>query len=350
MTAIVCIANLNDPMTLLCAAGPLVVLGCFRYRQPKGLHLVGAAIAGVLLSSVALHTITAIGGYTQDVLPSVFTQFDQLANHLYLVILSLLIITGSNFFGMNVKPSAYAQISDYFAVGPLVRVVRCCLYLLLAYTLYRARREVISEGRVLEQLCIIGAALTILAAILTNVMLDLTGARYVLPALVLIAIPTAARISASTLVVRFFAIVAAVSLIACPASFLWLHHNPQVYDHSKESVATFLEQQHLTDGYAPYWSAGVVTADSSGRVRARPVFATATSIVPNPWLANMHWFTKVPLGAQRFVLINHQMMPQDFGEAEAIRAFGKPEKTEDFESYTILIYRAGVTNLASVGG
>jgi hypothetical protein len=350
MTAILFISTLNDPMTLLTAAGPLIVVGGLRYRQPKALHLVAAAIAGVLISSFTLHVITAVGGYTQDLLPTVITQFDQLANHLYLVTLSFLIIAGSNFFGMNVNSSAYASFGDYLAVGPPVRLLRCVLFLLLAFTFYRSRREIVTNGQLLEHLCLVGAVLTIVAALFTNVMLDLTGARYVLPALVLLAIPAAARLSDSVPTVRFFAAVATLSVLAVPASFLWLRHNPQVYDHSKESIAAYLEREHLTDGYAPYWSAGVVTADSSGRVRARPVFATATSIVPNPWLANSHWFTKVPKGSERFVLVNHQMMPQDFGEVEAERAFGKPERTEQFESYTILIYRGGTANLSSVGG
>ena len=51
--------------------------------------------------------------------------------------------------------------------------------------------------------------------------------------------------------------------------------------YTDEQLATFLAEQHLTDGLGGYWQSSIVTVGSGGAVTVRAVWPT--TLRPYPW-------------------------------------------------------------------
>jgi hypothetical protein len=110
-----------------------------------------------------------------------------------------------------------------------------------------------------------------------------------------------------------------------------------------ETLARWLHAHGLRSGYAPYWSASIVTASSRGLVSVRPVWVRAVSseahsIEPFRFMADDHWYTEEP--ANFVVYEPRPNAPDQFGidGDKCVLAFGPAQARFDPGQYEVLIW------------
>ena len=109
----------------------------------------------------------------------------------------------------------------------------------------------------------------------------------------------------------------------------------QLQDPSYVTLANYLIDKNLTNGFAPYWSSHVVTLASKGKVQVSNVIANGPDIEQSRWLSKSSWY-KEPAN---FVILNNEgldaeCLPKDL----VLEVLGEPVEIVDIENYSILIY------------
>jgi len=101
-------------------------------------------------------------------------------------------------------------------------------------------------------------------------------------------------------------------------------------------LASWLEAHHLHDGVGDYWSASIVTVDSSGSVKVRPVFSPdARKLVGYNRNSTSDWYKE----SFRFVVYRLGTTWGNVNWQTAVRTFGPPSKAYIVaQSYQVMVW------------
>lgn len=331
------LAIVGDPLALVIGAIPvglaaLFVLGRYRFKEGwYALATVGLAVLLSRCSPVKTIPITPVITY------------EQLGKNLGLLAESLLFV---------LVPNILLLIAGFLAVGWTV------------IKLWREEKTFTLAGLV-DCLLLAGIATNIAAFLFTSAPFDLATARYLLPAVVFGFNLLAKRLGDLFEVNRWLCWAACLVLLV-PAlwSFMGMAKAP-VELFPQSSLLAWLDRQHLTDGYADYWDANIITVQSENTIRVRPVRREGLRYAPFRWNTNDDWYRPFPPAkTSRPFFMLYKTDPEPFhttvpdqdkaGKAAKmttnlldrlglILTFGPPTQTAIFEAYQVLVWEEGST-------
>jgi hypothetical protein len=127
--------------------------------------------------------------------------------------------------------------------------------------------------------------------------------------------------------------VAAVAAAGCLISGSELYQ-PRGQDPA-ETTALWLEAHGLKEGLAGYWDAAPMTVYTGDAVQVRAIYAQSGAFLPNAWGTKRQWYDASTIDAN-FVVTGGWRNQLTTTAAEG--AFGKPAKTYQVGTYTVLVY------------
>lgn len=333
-------AIIGDPMFVVIAALPILVAVPMSRgaRGSRGLILLAATVATIVLAFV-LTRVWAIGGFTTVQSSStglVFTALGDLARNATYTLQGLLGFWGADFFGLPARHAVpQALRTPLFALGMTA----------LAAAAWRVADGVVRAKPppldFLDAVLVWAVLLLLASTLLSNLMVDPTTARYLLPAVVYAGILVARR--APPFPTRPIVVLLALagSLLAIDPSRLTLSPELRLRPGIAE-VTKWLQENHLGFGYAQYWTASPVTVASRGEIRALPLIRDGGRIGPYLWNVRRDWYP-APLGSQRpfFVIVDgaDAPFPERFSREQAASTFGPASETVKVGDYEVDVYR-----------
>lgn len=221
--------------------------------------------------------------------------------------------------------------------------------LVLLFGLYAVARNLSDffRGRsipIADAVLSVGFTLISLGAIVINLNIkNVYVGRYISYAAVLLAVVAVRRCSREGLlelaVPRLRVPVwAAASIIAAVLAVSALEPLPSAPPaDNRQKLGEFLAGQGLYDGYARFFDASLITVQTGGAVRVRPVNAGGYGVVPNDWFSKDDWYeTDV-----NFVVVynrDYVIVTRD----NVISALGQPDNELLYGEYTVLVYYDGI--------
>lgn len=101
-------------------------------------------------------------------------------------------------------------------------------------------------------------------------------------------------------------------------------------------IAEFLKANDLTDGYAGFWDASIMTVLSGEQVRVRAVQFQNNRIEKNSWFTNEKWYD----GKKQFIMTkdNDEQLTGDM----VINSYGSPDNILNVSDVSIYVYNDGI--------
>ena len=321
------LAAIGDPFALWIGILPAAAVGLVllsRDDSRRGWQLTIFAVACALLAKLAEAGIRFAGGYesTPGDLRSAFVTLDGLSDNVHLLLEGVLAVFDANPFGREVF-SLEAGI-------PLVHLGVLIFLLCVASRLYRMRTE-----DTFKLLLLAAMALNVIAFVVSTVPVDRGSARF-LPTLTIFG-PLVAAISWYEVGLRERVAWAWVLGPFLLLSYLipFARELVRPVAEPPQGVIQFLEAQGFTEGYGSYWSSGILTVLSRGKVKVRQVsVGPEGKLVPLEWQSARRWYAT---DQAKFLVIDR--MPV-FGvdRFTAIRTWGVPKYEEMIDGYLILTW------------
>ncbi|MBN9392264.1 MAG: hypothetical protein J0I20_29775 [Chloroflexi bacterium] len=325
----------GDPLALVIGAIPvglaaLAVLGLYRFKE--GWYVLAAAGLAVLLSRFSpVKTIPVTPVIT----------FDQLDQNVGLLAESFLYV---------LLPNIFLLIAGLLALG-------------WTFKKLWGERKTFTLAGLVDCLLLAGIAANIAAFLFTSAPTDLATARYLLPTVVFGFILLAKRLG-DLFEVRHWLFWLACLVLIVPTmwSFMELANTP-AEPAPQTALVAWLDQQRLTEGYADYWDANILTVQSENKIRVRPVRREGLKYAPYRWNTRDDWYQPFPPATtlQPFFML-YQTDPPPFrttdpGQGNAgitakitaklldrlalLLTFGPPTRIASFDTYQILVWERG---------
>jgi hypothetical protein len=331
------LAIVGDPLALVIGAIPvglaaLVVLGLYRFKEGwYALAAAGLAVLGSRFSPVKTIPITPVITY------------EQLGKNLGLLADSFLFV---------LVPNILLLIAGLLGLGWTFE------------KLWRERKTFTLAGLV-DWLLLVGIAANVGAFLFTSAPTGLATARYLLPAVVFGFILLGKRLGDLFEVRRWLFWAACLALLV-PALWSFMEQAKVPAPPAPQTaLMAWLDRQGLTEGYADYWDANILTVQSENKIRVRPVRREGLRYAPFRWNTNDGWYQPFPPAktARPFFML-YQTDPAPFrttapgqdsaGIAGKITAslldrwgllltFGPPTRIATFDTYQILVWEGGLS-------
>jgi hypothetical protein len=331
-------AEVADPLVLYIGVLPLALVGAIRAyhavaveRQPLekqwyDLALVAAALLAVAVAVVALHLISADGGFF---VRSASTRFVSAASlvprNLAITGEGLLLLGGADFVGLRLTASTVATLLHLAGV------------FLAGWGTWLAARRFLRDHDRVAQVLVMAIAVNLAAYLISTKPHAVTGTREI-AAVLPFAAALAGRLLAGRLMV---AKVVPVLLVVLAGYLLGLGYEisrPQA-PAQNQRLTTWLENHHLHTGLSGYWQANVVTLTSGGRVQIRTVAAHGNRIARVRYESKLSWYDPAR-GYANFVVL-YPGLPGFPGLTSAqavLDTFGPSARSYRVGRYTVLVW------------
>lgn len=330
VTVMLAWAQIADPLVLFEGALPLaLVCGLRVYRRWNDacdLPLAAGALLSCGIARLVLFVIRQAGGFAVMPPYTVFTQVDSLSSHVWVTVESILVLYGADFSGQQL------------GVRAAITLVHLAGVLLAGWAVVCAARRFGTCELVVQVLVV--AMLVIVAAYTVNGTMQV-GSNHEVVGVLPIGAVLAGRVLAGPLIRGRHIPVLAV-ILACYAAGM-AHHivQPPPPDPNRV-VAAWLSNHQLRYGFASYWTASAVTADSGNLVRVRPVSRTGSRLSVAPWESSASWYNP-SAGDARFVVISRHSnlcWRITLGEWQdsARTTFGPPAATYHVAGFLVLVW------------
>ena len=341
------IGSFSDPFIVFVAIGPGVVVCALHWlggvRRDKCVWLAASLALGLVIGRLGIVVVAKARGFAISAQPPAFADFERLASNFALVARGLLMIFGADFTGRPLIPGGSMSFREILAATPVTMAARVVFLvsaiaasLTMVKRMFSGRLEQLRSTDFLLMCFALSAVIAIAAALLSDQMQNLLSYRYLLPTLVYGAIVGAMLLGGSKL---GRLLIVAAGILSVGSFWGTLHvarENPTYFGPGTEGLAAWLRQNHLTDGYAPYWSASSTTLASGDLVHARAVIKGADGLIrPYLWLSKQEWYGS-PTG-KRFILVD-TVNPDNYSTADVLAQFGQPTELKHVNGYDILIY------------
>jgi hypothetical protein len=102
------------------------------------------------------------------------------------------------------------------------------------------------------------------------------------------------------------------------------------------TLATWLENHHLTSGLAGYWESNMTTVDAGDRVRLISVVRGGTTA--EPYESNSSWYDPALYQANFIVSYSKSTDISPVSTSVVRSHYGKPKHVYHFDGYTVMVY------------
>jgi hypothetical protein len=350
--ALLCWAEVADMLVLYIGVVPLAGVCAIRAsyavaieRKPLAsqwyeMALGAAALAGAAAAVLALHIIHAHGGFY---MPAPTAQIARsgttLVHNLGITAQGLLLLGGADFLGLRLTASAS------FTVLHVVGVF------LAAWATGLAAWRFLRDRDLVAQLLVTGVAINLAVYALStkaNVVTQTREIAAVLPFCAALAGRLlgghllggrllAGRVKAAKLVPLLL-----VVLLGYLIGLAREISQPSVAAQNQQ-IASWLAARHLHTGLSGYWESNVVTLTSGDRVQIRTVALSGGRLIPSTLESKAEWYDPDRNTANFVVLFPGVAGYPGFTQKQAVLAtFGKPARTYQVGSYTILVWNSNL--------
>jgi hypothetical protein len=330
-------AQVDDPLATYAAAVPIALvclvraaLPLVRRRRPGwyDLGLAAAAVVSVGLTRLAVHGISAAGGYQmhalkvrQSIPVSVWGE------QVKLTVQNVLILFGADFWEQR------TELRTAIAVLHLAGFLLALAGLLVGIAcLFRSADRI-------TQVLTVGTLVVLVAATFATHMVLLQSAHQIAVVLPFGAV-LAGRTVGSWLARRRLSRLALTPVLtAVLAGYLaalgWAAAQPKQQAETQQ-LADWLVAHHLTGGLAKYWAASSTTLSSGGQVLVAPTADLGKQ--PYTWVAKGSWYDPAASRATFVVAVPGPGNAYAFPEAGVRQAFGKPAREYRVGHYVIMVW------------
>jgi hypothetical protein len=330
-------AQVDDPMATYAAAVPIALvclvraaLPLVRRRRPGWYDagLAAAAVVSVGLTRLAVHGISAAGGYQMHALKvRQSIPVSAWAEQVKLTVQNAAILFGADFWEQPTElrtAIAVLHLAGFLlALAGLLAGIAC---------LFRSADRI-------TQVLTAGTLVVLVAATFATHMVLLQGAHQIAVVLSFGAV-LAGRTIGSWLARRRLSRLALTPVLAAAlagylAALGWAAAQPKQQAETQQ-LADWLVAHHLTGGLAKYWAASSTTLSSGGQVLVVPTADLGKQ--PYTWVAKGSWYDPAASRATFVVAVPGPGNAYAFSEAGVRRAFGKPAREYRVGQYIIMVW------------
>lgn len=330
-------AQVDDPLATYAAAVPIALvclvraaLPLVRRRRPGWYDagLAAAAVVSVGLTRLAVHGISAAGGYQmhalkvrQSIPVSLWGQ------QVKLTVQNVLILFGADFWE---QPTA---------IRTAIAVLHLAGFLLALAGLLAGIACLFRSADRITQVLTVGTLVVLVAATFATHMVLLQGAHDIAVVLPFCAVLAGRTVGSWLARRRLQRLALTPVLTAVLAGYLaalgWAAAQPKRQAETQQ-LADWLAAHHLTDGLAKYWAASSTTLSSGGQVLVVPTADLGKQ--PYTWVAKGSWYDPAASRATFVVAVPGPGNAYAFPEAGVRQAFGKPAREYRVGQYVIMVW------------
>jgi hypothetical protein len=330
-------AQVDDPLATYAAAVPIALvclvraaLPLVRRRRPGWYDagLAAAAVVSVGLTRLAVHGISAAGGYQMHALKvRQSIPVSAWAGQVKLTVQNAVILFGADFWEQPTElrtAIAVLHLAGFLlALAGLLAGIAC---------LFRSADRI-------TQVLTVGTLVVLVAATFATHMVLLQSAHQIAVVLPFGAV-LAGRTVGSWLARRRLSRLALTPVLtAVLAGYLaalgWAAAQPKQQAETQQ-LADWLVAHHLTGGLAKYWAASSTTLSSGGQVLVAPTADLGKQ--PYTWVAKGSWYDPAASRATFVVAVPGPGNAYAFPEAGVRQAFGKPAREYRVGHYVIMVW------------
>ncbi|MBC8102711.1 MAG: hypothetical protein H7Z41_09010 [Cytophagales bacterium] len=350
------LALISDTIVLYMAVVPILVISALRLLRLQGnrrveLAVLGSCVAAVVLAKLFDVFVTASGGFILPEnaanLKAAFIDFPHLGENIQYTLHSLLLVFNANFFGMPVGLPTSIQILGFVGLSIIVytayRLLGALVSSLRPEPEAASRRQ--NPDRIATVACL-GILIDVFCYAISNQASGIASIRYLLPTLLYGGLLVGRYGVPQWRMIRHATPRREWAAAFCLACFSWLYvftsravQQPLVGPSPMKGLAQWLRARDLTDGYGTYWAANIVTLESGGAVRVRPVLSPAGNITPFRWVAREDWYHN---HRANFLVVEYPT----FGSVDVKRAtewFGPAAERHEVYGYTVLVWNRDIS-------
>ncbi|MDE8348383.1 MAG: hypothetical protein POG74_02715 [Acidocella sp.] len=344
MAILACIAvdaAASDSMFIYIGIFPIVTALLFmpQNKVPRRDKIILVLVASTGLAILLLHLNGWAGGFTPHSLSVVLSPLRRLPPNIEHMYLCLLYILGCESLGQNTIGTIVAIIRF-----PLLGLAALPIYLIVKHQIFGIRQSnsnLVSRSFIDISLCLVALA-DIGSTCVSNILEDIQGIRFFLPAWVAVSI-LASRYFLQNQKIVYYSGIIAICAVVSDLTFLARHPHPSAFPPAINALTSALEQHHLEYGYALYWQASVSAAASDGKLHVSAVVPNQTGgIAPYQWFSKTDWY-KGQAAKQFFVIVSNE--PKIIDEQMVFTQFGRPVSSFTVENMTIYIFQGALPAL-----
>ncbi|MDR3521980.1 MAG: hypothetical protein P4L54_10255, partial [Acidocella sp.] len=346
MAILACIAidaSASDPMFIYIGILPimtaLLLMPQSKVPRRDKFILVLVASTGLALLLIQLNGWT--GGFRPTSLSIVLSPLHRLPSNIALMKTCLLYILGCEPLGLNNADTMMAIMRL-----PLLWLAALPMYQIIRYQIFGLRQSnstPVSRSFIDISLCLVALA-DIGSTCVSNILLDVQGIRFFLPAWVAVAI-LAARYFGQNKKIVYYSGIIAIGAMVSDLTFLARHPHPSAFAPSINVLASALEQHHLEYGYALYSQASVLAAASDEKLHVRAIVPNLSGgVSPYEWFSKSDWYKGQPAARQFFVIVSNE--PKILDGQMLFNQFGKPVSSFTVEDMTIYVFQGALPALS----
>lgn len=342
---IVTIGSAADPIFDVIACVPIIGLGLLgapsRDDRRRLLPLVGATVGGVILGYLLLRLNATTHGFSSTSIPLKFATFPEMLNHLAFAAAGIATILGAELAGdgpgnANHGSSLIHLLRLPFVLGFAIVCFSVGGEVLRRVSCWRQPRPA-TRAAELDQMLWISLVASIASVVITTVIKNPAGVRFMLPATIMGSILVARRFGRFTLPALY-----AVGIM--PASLLVLiltASTPSTFAPPKLAILRALREHGLRHGYAGYWDASITTVAARRDITVLALLDVNHRLYALNWFCNLNWFRDAARDWHGRVFFIVTRLPEDpiqLTPAMVAAQFGKPAETVDLGPTLIEIY------------
>lgn len=353
LIGLIAVTVASDPLILFIGALPVLMMCAHEFaydgRKKDSVSLGIVIVASIVAGKMLMAWISAAGGFSAHPQPMTFASFDRIGQNIQLFLHGLLILFGANFTGRALSVGE-TPIITYLATGPIVMMARLPVLILVVWgivlTGVRIAKRSQAVGR-FEMMLFFSIVVITGAILVSDQMADISSSRYCFPILILGVVLASIALPANPAPQLVVKVATVVSAVAFCAAYLLSVQNPIFAEKQDSDLADFLKSNHMTQGYAPYWTSSIVMVLTDGDSRLRAVMSSgADSLEPFKWLSKHDWYQLPPKGQQRFVIVDSRARPFSYERQRVINVLGQPLNSYHVGPYEILMYSTDTSDFS----
>ena len=329
ITVLLTWAQVADTLVLVEGALPIALVCAvrmYRRRGPwRGQVYDASLVVGALLSAgfakIVLKLVEEAGGFYVRTPIAAFGTPAQITSLFWTKIENVLLIYGADFFGQILGGNAIIAFIHLVGVALVVWAL-----------VYVIRHFYVEEDQILQMFAV--AFVVVLAAYILGTKPDSNEIVGLLP----IGAVLAGR-ALGPKVIRTGMVPALGAVFVICAGLLLSNAAKPPAVNPNVTVATWLQQHHLTYGLAGYWNASSITAETGGKVQVRPVRTYQSQVVVANFESDRTWYDPTQHHANFVIWITHNRCGNMCLTKQGLNgAFGPPAKTYTVGNYLVMVY------------
>jgi hypothetical protein len=331
-------ARMSDPIVLLEGEIPLFVVCVIRMYRRRGplraqwydASLAAAAIVANEAAKAALRLAHDHGGFTLFPLQEYFASISAWAGNIFGTVQSFFDLYGADLSGQTVKAAPGFIIPAVHLVGVALAVV----------AIWWAVRR-FSDSDLMIQVLTAAMVCSLIAYTVLGGFVGTGGAHDLMPVLPIGAVLAGRLLTAD--VIRRGLVPALAVVLGLYGIILWrdaLVAKPSPAIATRQQLATWLTEHHLSYGLSNYYTASQLSVDSGGTMIV-PINRRYGQLVLSPWESQASWYDPAQHDATFFVANQMQGCPSNDAaawEAAARSAFGPPAATYSVAGEEVMVW------------